>query len=236
MVTFKCTIQDLTGLLYRRVRCSKGRQNIHSVTFPLNVVLLAFLSIKHLLRRFFFYLNGKNLLLWRQFSMKRKVLFSGKIRKIRCMSIYRLRKNLPLNCLKIQRFNRMGMPVYCMGDEFALTSAPGPKVSMKISLLIMKYVKLAFSYLLAENFWCSAMFSKKEFAINSNLKFISRTNFTLSWGEHEKDFITKGPDQNYMYLKTRHYKCVIKNLVKCVCVCVWLGGGGGGGGAGAPLL
>ena len=175
----------------------------------------------------FFYLNGKNLLLWRQFSMKRKVLFSGKIRKIRCMSIYRLRKNLPLNCLKIQRFNRMGMPVYCMGDEFALTSAPGPKVSMKISLLIMKYVKLAFSYLLAENFWCSAMFSKKEFAINSNLKFISRTNFTLSWGEHEKDFITTGPDQNYMYLKIRHYyKCVIKK---------W-GWGGVGWGGGAIII
>ena len=36
------------------------------------------------------------------------------------------------------------------------------------------------------------MFSKKEFAIVSNLKFISKTNFMLSWVEHEKRFITSG--------------------------------------------
>ena len=36
-----------------------------------------------------------------------------------------------------------------------------------------------FSYLLAENFSCPAMFSKKEFEIVSNLKFISRANFML---------------------------------------------------------
>ena len=36
-------------------------------------------------------------------------------------------------------------------------------------------------------------FSKKEFAIVSNLRFISRTNFMLSWLEHEKSFITAGP-------------------------------------------
>ena len=40
--------------------------------------------------------------------------------------------------------------------------------------------KLAFSYLLAEKFSCLAMFSKKEFAIVSILRFISRTNFMLS--------------------------------------------------------
>ena len=33
---------------------------------------------------------------------------------------------------------------------------------------------------LAEKFSCSAMFSKKEFAIVHNLRFISRTNFLLS--------------------------------------------------------
>ena len=38
------------------------------------------------------------------------------------------------------------------------------------------------------------MFSKKEFAIISNLRFISRENFMLSWVEHEKRFITSGPD------------------------------------------
>ena len=37
-----------------------------------------------------------------------------------------------------------------------------------------------FSYLLAEKFSCSAMFSKKEFGIVSNLRFMSMKNFMLS--------------------------------------------------------
>ena len=45
---------------------------------------------------------------------------------------------------------------------------------------------LAFSYLLAEKFSCLAMFSKKEFVIVSNLRFINKTNFMLSGVEHEK--------------------------------------------------
>ena len=52
------------------------------------------------------------------------------------------------------------------------------------------------AYLLAEKFSCSAMFSKKEFAVISNLRFISRTKFMLNWVEHEKSFITLWPDQN----------------------------------------
>ena len=32
------------------------------------------------------------------------------------------------------------------------------------------------------------MFSKKEFGIVSNLRFISMKNFMLSWVEHEKSF------------------------------------------------
>ena len=55
------------------------------------------------------------------------------------------------------------------------------QLSMKFSLLI--------------NMKTSAVFSKKEFAIISNLRFISRTNFMLSWVEHEKSSITLGPDQ-----------------------------------------
>ena len=43
-----------------------------------------------------------------------------------------------------------------------------------------EHEKLAFSYFLAEIFSCSAMFSKKEIAIFSNLIFISRTNFMIS--------------------------------------------------------
>ena len=38
------------------------------------------------------------------------------------------------------------------------------------------------------------MFNKEEFAIDSNLWFISRTNFMLSWVEHEKSLITSGPE------------------------------------------
>ena len=41
---------------------------------------------------------------------------------------------------------------------------------------------------IAEKFSCSAMFSKKEFAIFSYLIFISMKNFMLSWVEHEKKF------------------------------------------------
>ena len=54
-----------------------------------------------------------------------------------------------------------------------------------------KYV-MAFSYLLAEKVSCLAMFSKKAFAIVSNLRFISRKHFMLSWAEHEKSFIISG--------------------------------------------
>ena len=44
----------------------------------------------------------------------------------------------------------------------------------------------AFSYLLAEKFSCSAMFSKKVCEIISNLSFISRTNFMLNCVEYKK--------------------------------------------------
>ena len=54
---------------------------------------------------------------------------------------------------------------------------------------------MAFSYLLEDKFWCSAMFSKKEFAFVSNLRYISKTHFMLSWVEHENSFITSGPEQ-----------------------------------------
>ena len=35
---------------------------------------------------------------------------------------------------------------------------------------------------------------QEEFAIVSNLRFIKRTNFMLSWVEHEKKNMTLGPD------------------------------------------
>ena len=40
------------------------------------------------------------------------------------------------------------------------------------------------------------MFSNKEFAIISYLRFISMTNFMLSSAEHEKMFITSEPDHD----------------------------------------
>ena len=65
------------------------------------------------------------------------------------------------------------------------------QLSMKFSLLIdMKMPTI--SYLLAEKFSCSAMFSKKEFAIVSSFRLISRANFVLSWIEHEKKFYNLG--------------------------------------------
>ena len=54
---------------------------------------------------------------------------------------------------------------------------------MKFSLPIKIFIS-------TEN--CSAMFSKKEFAVVSNLRFISKTNFMLSWVEHEKKFYNLG--------------------------------------------
>ena len=59
-----------------------------------------------------------------------------------------------------------------------------------------------FSYVLAEKISCSAMFSNKAFAIVSYLRFISMTNFMLSWVEHEKIFIISGPENiNYTLVK-----------------------------------
>ena len=43
-------------------------------------------------------------------------------------------------------------------------------------------------YLLAEIFSCSTIYSKREFANISNLRFIGRTSF-----EHEKSFVSSGP-------------------------------------------
>ena len=67
----------------------------------------------------------------------------------------------------------------------------GPEVIKLFSCSFQLSMK--FSNLLAEKFSCSAMLSQEEFAVNSNFKFISRTNFILSWAEHEKSFITSGP-------------------------------------------
>ena len=45
----------------------------------------------------------------------------------------------------------------------------------------------------ANKFSCSARFSKKELAIDSNLRIISTKSFMLSSVQHEKSFITSGP-------------------------------------------
>ena len=62
------------------------------------------------------------------------------------------------------------------------------QLSMIFSLTIDMKIRtpVGISCLLAENFSCSAMCSKKEFAIICNWRFISRTKFTFSWVEHEK--------------------------------------------------
>ena len=65
---------------------------------------------------------------------------------------------------------------------------------MKLSLLVnMKMpTKVGIFIFISREDSCSAMFSKKEFAVVSNLRFISRTNFMLSSIEHEKSFISSG--------------------------------------------
>ena len=55
---------------------------------------------------------------------------------------------------------------------------------------------------------CSAMFSMKELTIISNLRFISKTNFMLSWVEHETSFITSGPDQS------SHLRSLIRTFIE----------------------
>ena len=45
------------------------------------------------------------------------------------------------------------------------------------------------------------MFSKKEFGIVSNLRFISMKIFMLSRVEHGKSFITSGPECNTSCMK-----------------------------------
>ena len=82
---------------------------------------------------------------------------------------------------------------------------PSPKVikpfscstqlSMKFSLLIN--MKMPTTYLLAEKFSCSDMFTKKDSATVSNLRFISRTNFMLSWVEQEKKSFTISAPGSY---------------------------------------
>ena len=81
-------------------------------------------------------------------------------------------------------------------EKSFITSRPGHEVIKLFFLLNLaehenfsanKYEKanycqllLAFSYSLAEKFSCSAVFSKKELAFFSNLRFISKTKSMLS--------------------------------------------------------
>ena len=55
------------------------------------------------------------------------------------------------------------------------------QISMKVSLLINMKCQHSNLNLLAETFSCSAMLSKKHFAVVSNFRFISRTNDKRAW-------------------------------------------------------
>ena len=67
------------------------------------------------------------------------------------------------------------------GPEVIKVFSCSTQLSMKVSLLINMKIFGIFSYLLAEKISCSAMFSKKEFAIIvSKLRFISMKNVVLS--------------------------------------------------------
>ena len=84
------------------------------------------------------------------------------------------------------------------------------QLSMKFSLLIkmkMPTIVGIFIFISRENCWhfrihlqrkfhaqpCLAR-KKKTIVSTGNLRFISSTNFMLSWAEHEKRFTTSGPD------------------------------------------
>ena len=73
------------------------------------------------------------------------------------------------------------------------------QLSMKFSLLInLKLLTIANSFLLNidehENFFANMKIP----TIVGIFIFISRENFMLSWVEHEKCFITSGPDEPTM--------------------------------------
>ena len=59
---------------------------------------------------------------------------------------------------------------------------------------------------------------KKEFAIISNLRVISRSNFVLSWVEHEKSFTISLVNRKYRiainssYNEKKIYRFTLKNL------------------------
>ena len=84
------------------------------------------------------------------------------------------------------------------GPEVIILFSCSTQPSMKFSLLInmnmptIEYASYCWHFYIysQRNVPCSAMPSKKELVIISNLRIISRTNFMLSWVEHEKNFVT----------------------------------------------
>ena len=63
---------------------------------------------------------------------------------------------------------------------FTCSSQLSMKFSLLMNIKMPTTVGIVIFYFLAEIFSCSTMFRKKEFAIVSNLRFISRTKFMLS--------------------------------------------------------
>ena len=66
------------------------------------------------------------------------------------------------------------------------------------------------------------MFSKKEFAVVSNLRFISMKNFMISWVEHEKKFFNLGVwlwtlDHFVLFLRDVCIKQAVATRQKCTC-------------------
>ena len=68
------------------------------------------------------------------------------------------------------------------------------------------------------------MFSKKEFAIVSNLRFISKTDFLLSWVEHKKYFITLGPEKikNFIFFVISYLSSWLPNFPMQWVWVVWI--------------
>ena len=92
-----------------------------------------------------------------------------------------------------------------------LSLQPGPEViklfccstqlNMEFSLLTnmkMPIILGIFRYKIRQIFMLSHVWQERIYFFVSNLRFISRTNFILSWVEHEKSFITRGPGPLWM--------------------------------------
>ena len=87
---------------------------------------------------------------------------------------------------------------------FILNSTEHENFSANIYMKMLTIVGI-FIFIRREIFMLSYFF-KKETTIVSNLRFICRTKFTLSWVEHEKCFVTSIPEPLFTSMNMSKFK------------------------------